>query len=184
MRKLLPILTSISLSLFVMFALLWVRGLFVADFIIWAETSTSSNFFVSAHGGLGVWISWAATVNSPRGFLWQTDSLTPLKSTSEVEVKGKHYFFGIGGFTIHDGTSGGRIAGGKGFTLIFLDGGLCAVTAILPIRWLVVTRKMRKLKSVGRCAICGYDLRASPDRCPECGTLRDPNVGSALADGK
>jgi hypothetical protein len=39
---------------------------------------------------------------------------------------------------------------------------------LLVLREIARCRRCRPAAGAGRCAGCGYDLRATPDRCPEC----------------
>jgi hypothetical protein len=48
---------------------------------------------------------------------------------------------------------------------------LACASAALPVgRSLIALTRVRRRRP-GHCVKCGYDLRATPDRCPECGAI-------------
>ena len=75
--------------------------------------------------------------------------------------------------------SPGRVGGNQGrYAMLAVPYGFLVLLsgAAAGASWFAL-RRQRRRNARGKCTHCGYDLRATPDRCPECGAAGGPAGG-------
>jgi hypothetical protein len=65
------------------------------------------------------------------------------------------------------------------FPILPIDGFFLVLAAI----WLFAVYRKSRWPREGHCVQCGYDLRATPDRCPECGAIPEKLTSKNLSAG-
>jgi hypothetical protein len=166
-RWLFNITSILSLLICIATAAVWIRSYFVGDNWVWYEQECQ-NCYNTIRSGRG-WIRYGWTdmtmmtgINPPAGHF----ALKPAEAL---------YPFGVAWG--NDKIPGYRYYGHS--TALVVDVAYAipfAITAMLPSIWLLSYRRRRRRARVGLCKVCGYDLRASPARCPECGTCSSTAV--------
>ena len=150
-RRLLNLLTALSLLPCVAVVVLWVRSYQGPDYVHYTSPRQWCLSVISGHGTLDVHYI-------PR---WPQDPELRRGRYDRNVYYGTRYskrFLGFGTGVQH---SVGRYVNVPHW---FLAG--CAV---LPAALLARSRWRGVRRTPGVCPTCGYDLRATPGRCPECG---------------
>jgi hypothetical protein len=169
-RRLLNLVTALSLLLCVALCVLWARSYWRRDSIVYnapGELSAISSNHSSVYFERNTGWPWGPV----RGKNWQWRSDTPAVGStwdSDVSRRVVRFRFLRFAWAAHDPPAEAyRLR-----MLIVPYWSLTLLTAILPAIWFRAAwrRRVRRRRDAGGlCPACGYDLRATPGRCPECG---------------
>ena len=167
-RRLLNLLTALSLLVCVAsaFMCLWSGPMRRFDEVVW--TGTTYHLDVQSGGArLGVEFGWSDVPRTPRPWTWShlkgIDGFSPAYEPDATVL-------GLGWRTTsrHSAWVGGSVTSS---VLLVPYWQPCILAAVLPAWRGAVRWGTRRRRQTGRCPACGYDLRASPERCPECGAV-------------
>jgi hypothetical protein len=177
LRSIFNALTVLSLILSMGIVVVWVRSYYVADYVtqIRAKTPDVTDSSAIRVGRGGVLIAFGQSEDAKRGI---SRTETPqrwhwlqLPNPRYPDVRSERSFG-------HFGLRWGKLTD----VMIYLAGWwavvplwmpatlLILVPAIRITAWVQRRWRIRKRRLLGHCLVCGYDLRETPEMCPECGT--------------
>ena len=181
-RRLFNLVTLLSLLLCAAACVLWVRSRGHHAMTLWAQPE----YMVEVRqtdGVLGLVVAYDSLLHVyvPGGRLYGlSHSRQPLAPDGNRTT----YTFNRWGFglyrmnTVGPPPRGQWRAGGRRIWIVYLPWWLpVALLAVPPAAWIAVETRSARRRTTGLCTSCGYDLRATPDRCPECGApVRSPTA--------
>jgi len=161
--------TAVSAVLCLATLVLWVRSGIGDAFVL--EHSTMMLGGVSLHGACEVYVGLDLCPPGQRMpfefSLYRPAPGSDLDYYWEYRVR---TYVHIGRFALRWGRA--QVGNDRWGAISFPDWFLVAVFAWIPI-WVTWRQKRQRrmlCQKNALCIDCGYDLRATPDRCPECGT--------------
>ena len=174
-RRVLNLLTVLSLALCVAAATMWVRSYSVSDGgqqlpdgreTRWGVISTSGRVRVQC-------LRAASRAENRAASNWRREFLG-LSAGNERRL---FLGFSIGEIGPPDAGDGTYVRV-KWFAVPYwLLFALTALATCAGAKPLIRAKRLRQRREAGRCPACGYDLRATPGRCPECGTAAAVSTG-------
>jgi hypothetical protein len=199
MKRLFSILLNVATALALLLCALSiackVRGIWREDYAYRGKPGGPAAVIFSGHGSL--WI--AVEERWPREGTWQStsESISSQKTYNPAFATTKTYnqlwLPGVSWISTHGRIArppaGPIVATAKPLPfirIVSIDWWFFTVIgSLLPLARIasrvVKVRRSTRRRRAGLCPACGYDLRASPGRCPECGTTT-PNQTAATGD--
>jgi hypothetical protein len=179
-RGLFNLAVVVSVVLCMLTVLCWIRSHSVVDDV--GRSGTRYSWFVLSDRGriwVEVWGPGRISYSSTRVGEWHWESESQFERDGSRRRRRAIPWFQprsweLGGFafTIELATkytyTDSRRAFGVPYWFVTAD------WTIVPALWIWFRLRRRRTHREGLCPVCGYDLRATPDRCPECGTSVKP----------